>query len=88
MNPTDEWGSGSRLAKVEGVYRGADWSRVYVESDEKSYGIPFSRVREAHTREASRSYVLEGLYVGVTLDVAVLTVLWLNNVTVKPAPIE
>jgi hypothetical protein len=79
-NP-DPSGQG-RIAKIEGVYRGTDWTRVYVESEEKSYGIPFSRLRETRPREGPRTYALQGLYVGLTLDAVFVTLLWLNRVSI------
>jgi hypothetical protein len=56
---------------------------VYVESEEKSYGIPFSRLRETRPREGPRSYVLEGLYVGLSLDAAFVTFLYLTKFSIS-----
>jgi hypothetical protein len=80
----DPSGSNPHTAKVEGVYRGTDWTRAYIESNELSYSIPLSRVRDTRTREGARSYALEGLLVGMGLDVAFLGFLLLSNFAAKP----
>ena len=58
------------LRTLEGVYRGAEEDRAFIERGHEAYGIPISRIEHTCARPPSGSYSLEGGLIGLGLDIA------------------